>query len=95
MAKLHWQKYRHRIAAVRSNSLKLSRLSPTRLLVFSSEITKEWVLGSRDFEISGMGKIVFPWKYCAYLPIWSFSYSSGSLGFSLQMLARVGFDSRT
>ena len=40
--------------------------------------------GSRASDISGMGKMILPWKYGAYLPTLSLSYSSGLFCRTLQ-----------
>ena len=79
VAKLPLQKYWHGTSAFRRRSTKLSFFKPTSRLVFMSDTTKETILGSSLWRISGIGKISFPLKYSAYLPTRSFSYSFGAL----------------
>ena len=48
--------------------------NPANLLVLMSITTSEIVQGSRASDIAGMGKMILPWKYGAYLPTLSLSY---------------------
>ena len=77
VAKLHRQKYWTGIPTVRIRSSNKFFFNPANLLVLMSTTTSERVRGSRASDISGMGKMILPWKYGAYLPTISQSYSSG------------------
>ena len=76
VAKLRRQKYNPGMLAVRISSSKLSFFNPANLLDLMSTTTSEIMRGSRASEISGMGKMILPWKYGAYLTTLSLSYSS-------------------
>ena len=62
VAKLRLQNYLAGIPLAFSNSSNVSFLIPVRLLVFKSVTTK----GSTSLTSAGIGKILLPWKYCAY-----------------------------
>ena len=84
VAKLLRQKYWHGMPAFLIRSSKTSLVSPTSLLVFRSETTRERTLGAILSAISGMGSISFPLKYFANLPTRSASCSSGPLCWPFQ-----------
>ena len=76
-AKHRRQKYCPEILAVRISSSNISFYYPANLPVLISTKTSEIMWGSRALDISGIGKMTLPWKYGAYLPTLSLSYSSG------------------
>ena len=75
--------HRAGIPADSNSSSKVSLLIPANLLVFMSVTTKDWVWGWTTSTSSSIGKILFPWKYFAYLPTRSFSWSSGDFSFAV------------
>ena len=76
VAKLLLQKYLAGIPAAFISSSKVSFLIPTSLLVFKSVIINDIVFGCTASPSSGIGKILFPLKYCVYLAL-SFAQSWG------------------
>ena len=76
VAKPHLQKYCPGMSTVRKSFSNMSFVKPASLLLLVSTTTRETIRGSKTWMTSGMGKMTFPWKYGAYLPIPSLSYSS-------------------
>ena len=77
VTKLPQQKYCPGMPAVRISSSNTSFFNPANLLVLMSTTTSEIIQDSSSSDISGMGKMILPRKYEAYLPTLSLPYSSG------------------
>ena len=69
VAKLLLQKYLTGILAAFRNSSKVSFLILVSFLVFRSVTIKESVFGWTASTYSGIGSILFPWEYWAYLAL--------------------------